>query len=289
MDCAQVRPLLPAFLDGETVAAGEAGAPDAALRIAQHLETCADCAALAARQRALGQDLRQALPLRAPPALRARIAALAAPPAAAASVPATPAPLAPAEAPQPPRPLRLLRHLPTVIAAGLAAVTAWSVASWWYGPGPRDLLVHDLVAAHVRALLPGHGPDVLSSDHHTVKPWFTGRLDYAPWVEDLAEQGFPLRGGRVDFIAGQRVAVLVYQRGLHTIDLLVAPPGLGADGLARTVAEGYNVFAWTAQGQGFVAISDASLEELKALGAAAVRGQDGPRPGVDGGAPGRTP
>ncbi len=282
MDCAQVRPLLPAFVDGESVAAG-----DDALRIAQHLETCADCVALAARQRALGQELRQALPLRAPPALRARIAALTTP-VAAASVPAAPAPPAPAVAPQPSRPLRLRRHLPAALAAGLAAVAAWSVASWWYGPGPRDLLVHDLVAAHVRALLPGHGPDVLSSDHHTVKPWFTGRLDYAPWVEDLAAQGFPLRGGRIDFIAGQRVAVLIYQRGLHTIDVLVAPPGLGCDRLARTVAEGYNVFAWTAQGQGFVAISDASLDELEALGDAA-RGQAVQRPGGNAGEPGRRP
>ncbi|QQC64836.1 anti-sigma factor family protein [Paraburkholderia ginsengisoli] len=134
----------------------------------------------------------------------------------------------------------------------------------------------ELVESHVRAQVSGRDIDVISTDRHTVKPWFNGRLDYSPPVEDLAASGFALEGGRLDYIAHQRVAVLVYRYRKHVIDVYVFPQaagggaGRGADGAAPVALghEGYSIAHWDAEGMTWWAITDAAPDALTGLKAA---------------------
>ena len=105
--------------------------------------------------------------------------------------------------------------------------------------------------------------DVVSTDQHTVKPWFDGRLDFAPPVKDLKADGFPLAGARLDYLAGRPVAALVYQRRLHDIDLFVWPDaGHVTPGPAETSVSGYNAIHWNQDGMVFWAVSDLNSQEL---------------------------
>src|ERR1044071_2324999 len=125
-------------------------------------------------------------------------------------------------------------------------------------------LTEQIVAGHVRALQPGHLQDVESSDRHTVKPWFDGRIDFAPPVKDLAAQRFPLTGGRLDYLAGRPVAAPVSQRDKHIIDLFVWPaPDAGAREPELAQRQGYNLVHWTRNGMNFWAASDVEASQLK--------------------------
>jgi anti-sigma factor RsiW len=154
------------------------------------------------------------------------------------------------------------------IGFGLGAACAAAIAFLVVLPSRNDL-VDEVVADHIRALQPGHLEDVVSTDQHTVKPWFDGRIDFAPPVKDFAVEGFPLKGGRLDYLDNRPVAALVYQRDKHIIDLYVWPAGGIAPQLAgHTAIQGYNVVHWTADGMNFWAVSDverAQLEEFVAL------------------------
>ncbi|HET7453001.1 MAG TPA: anti-sigma factor, partial [Thermoanaerobaculia bacterium] len=125
-----------------------------------------------------------------------------------------------------------------------------------------DALAAELAGSHVRALQPGKLTDVVSTDRHTVKPWFAGRIDFAPPVPDLTPAGFPLVGGRLDAVAGRPAAVLVYGRRRHVIDLYVVP---AADSPGAVAAEwnGFHVVHWTAESLAFWAISDLDRAELQ--------------------------
>jgi anti-sigma factor RsiW len=140
---------------------------------------------------------------------------------------------------------------------------------------------NELVESHVRAQVSGRDIDVISTDRHTVKPWFNGRLDYSPPVEDLAASGFALEGGRLDYIAHRRVAVLVYRYRKHVIDVYVFPQAgaddtvgaranRGADGAmpAALGHEGYSIAHWDAEGMTWWAITDAAPDALSGLEAA---------------------
>ncbi|TAM55039.1 MAG: anti-sigma factor [Paraburkholderia sp.] len=312
MDCNEARPLLDAATDRELSAAE-------ALRLEQHLATCAACRREAQALQAVSRATRAAPYFPAPDALRARIvAALPAVDAkdererdASAAVDSQPAPISPRPrtvetpatdtVPKQPReravdsigkvgkfwlgwrtprgtpaaggaPATALGRPVAIVGAALAAlaVTASLVLLVPRPYSAGSSLVDDLVASHVRAQLSGHDIDVVSSDQHTVKPWFNGRLDYAPPVEDLAAKGFALTGGRLDYVDHRRVAVLVYRYRKHVIDVYVMPEqgNSTAPAPSASTSDGYALASWRADGMIWWAVSDAEPAVLAQLHAA---------------------
>jgi len=168
--------------------------------------------------------------------------------------------LAPAAASRPRRDWAWLRG--PSFGFGVGAVCTAALSFLLLLPARNDL-VDAIVADHIRALQPGHLEDVVSTDQHTVKPWFDGRIDFAPPVRDFAAEGFPLKGGRLDYLANRPVAALVYQRDKHIIDLYVWPAsGAGVHLAGDTAMQGYNVVHWTADGMNFWAVSDVERSQL---------------------------
>ena len=156
------------------------------------------------------------------------------------------------------------------IAAGLVIAAGAGWGAGLMGPvsgitPPTNAITAQLVDAHVRSLMPGHLLDVESSDRHTVKPWFAGKTDIAPVVVDLADKGFPLLGGRLDYVDGHTAAALAYGRRGHTINLFVwrTTPGETRDGSFSV--RGYSVLHWSKGGLSAWAVSDAALSELEAF------------------------
>jgi len=124
--------------------------------------------------------------------------------------------------------------------------------------------VRELASSHIRSLQAGHLMDVVSTDQHTVKPWFDGKLDFAPTVNNLAAENFPLVGGRLDYIGERTVAALIYSRAKHTINLFIWPAADGSSALDNAVVErGYNLVHWTDSGMEFWAVSDLNRVELQ--------------------------
>ena len=127
-----------------------------------------------------------------------------------------------------------------------------------------DAIVSQVVANHVRSLLAAQLVDVVSSDQHTVKPWFDGKIDFAPEVRDLAANGFPLVGGRLDYLDGKTVAALVYHRNKHPINLFITPaPTNRSTSPAAATRRGYNIFSWANNGMNYWAVSDLNQAELR--------------------------
>jgi anti-sigma factor RsiW len=160
------------------------------------------------------------------------------------------------------------------MAASFAAVAlvTWNLAMLTAMPGNDELLAHDLVTAHVRSLMiDSHLNDVVSSDQHTVKPWFAGKLDFAPPVHDLANAGYPLAGGRLDYVNGRAVAVLTYRYRQHLVNVFIWPEA-GETSPHTMSRQGFSVVQWTSGGMKYNAVSDASAGPLLAL-ADALRAQ----------------
>ncbi len=247
----QFEELLSAYSDGEL---GDVASPDDVASLKAHLPTCAPCTARLAEYRAMGDALRrQAHAETAPAALRQRIAAtLEAAEATAAS------PWARRRRPM---------WSPGVLAAAAAVVLAVGLAvGGRRGGDTAETTAQEVLDSHVRSLAgdQAHLFDVASTDQHTVKPWFSGKLDFAPSVVDLAPQGFPLLGGRVDFIAGKRVAALVYGRRQHTINVYEWPGG-NESKPAGELRLGYSMLHWTHAGMVYWAVSDVNPTDLQEL------------------------
>src|SRR5438270_9166800 len=152
--------------------------------------------------------------------------------------------------------------LPRWLAPGLAGAVAASLAMvTLLPPGADSIVDQQIVSSHVRSLQPGHLTDVRTTNQHIVKPWFNGRIDFSPPVPELADQGFPLAGGRLDSIDGRTVAAIVYHRRLHTVNLFVWPASNGGD--RSFVKDGFAVTEWTRNGLRFAAVSDIPPAELR--------------------------
>lgn len=138
----------------------------------------------------------------------------------------------------------------------------WSTSLFLAAPSMRDKLTEELIASHIRSLEVDHLSDVVSTDQHTVKPWFNGKLDFSPSVVDLSSAGFPLKGGRLDYINGRPVAVIIYQHGKHSINLYVWPGNNKDSDKQFTSRNGYNLAHWSVADLSYWAVSDLEASKL---------------------------
>ncbi|MEJ8825706.1 anti-sigma factor [Variovorax humicola] len=164
---------------------------------------------------------------------------------------------------------RWRRALESLALYGAGVATAWVAASMLLvTPAPDSKIQEEVTASHVRSLLADHLSDIHATNHHTVKPWFAGKVDFSPPVIDLADEGFPMSGGRLDYLEGRTVAALVYGHGSHVINLFVWPADAGQGGAQPprlSTRQGYNLAHWTAAGMNAWAISDVDATELQAF------------------------
>jgi anti-sigma factor RsiW len=245
MKCAEAKGLIEAYVDGELDVVRT-------VEFESHTAGCPECAALAKASALRRQSIRVSIgTFKAPASLRAKtIAALRTEGMTAGS---------------PVDSVRTggLRLWP--YAGMLAASVALALLAG-FGLGTvraqKNAVLEEALSAHLRSLQPGHLMDVVSTDQHTVKPWFAGKLDFSPPVVDLADIGFPLAGGRLDRVAGRPAAALVFRRKLHEINVFVWPSGSNDPSAAASRENGYNRIVWSDSGFGFAAVSDISEQDL---------------------------
>jgi anti-sigma factor RsiW len=247
MNCKQAEALVAAYTDGEVDALRN-------YSIKKHLLDCAGCAAIHERLVALRARIRAEVPyFVASPALQTRVRAAVG--AVRASMPPQPRPTA-----------DRWRWLGGGVLAGCAAsVFAWMLGTTVLAWRANEDFATAAVATHVRATLGDHLIEVASSDRHTVKPWLSARLDYSPPVQDLASEGFPLIGGRLDYLERRPVATLVYRYRQHTIDVFVRPETSRSPTSALRTVRGFNVAHASGPSMDWLAVSDAEPAVLSAF------------------------
>jgi anti-sigma factor RsiW len=246
MNCSSVQDLLHPFIDGELDVVRH-------VEIEEHLKQCDSCAEQERRLRALRETIASAsLRYPAPAALREKIRSTTATPSPAMTHDAAPIGRSNRDRRQ-----SILQF--AAISAGLLVGVFWSRGS----DSTADRLAEAVVAGHVRSLQADHLFDVPSSDRHTVKPWFKGKLDFSPEVPDLAAAGFALSGGRLDYLVDRPVAALVYTHGKHTINLFIWPAANDKEQSVRSYAhQGFNLRNWEKSGMIYWAASDMNDQEL---------------------------
>ncbi len=244
MNCEESSGLIEALSDGELDASGAA-------RLAAHLAECEQCRLAQQRLAGLKNAIKaQSLQYVAPPHLRANIRAALQ-----------------QESAKRKKPFKLPQFSWAWLGAGLAGggtlAFALMLSLYVTRPSELDLLEQDIVSGHARSLMVNHLADVASTDQHTVKPWFSDKLDFAPNVVDFSAQGYPLVGGRLDYIAQHNVAALVYRHRLHTLNLFEWPQRGGAAVAPVSVTrEGYQLMHWTQSGMNYWLISDMNAQDL---------------------------
>ena len=240
MTCDEARILLHALIDGE-LDAGHAR------EVEDHIAGCAACAAELAAYRTMskaiaGADLRYT----APPALRRRIEA---------SLPQT----------RVPNRRAVLRGF--AMGSAVSAIAATGLVAIVLRSDDEARIESEIVSAHLRSLQAGHLTDVISTDQHTVKPWFNGKLDVAPPVVDLTAQGFTLIGGRLDYVDARAIGAIVYRRRAHVINLFVAQAASAEPHTAKIeTIQGFNIRRWSERGLNYWAVSDLAADELAEFG-----------------------
>lgn len=242
MTCRDAEALISAYVDRELDVA-------ASVQMQTHVDACPTCAAAVARAEALRAAIGAAsLSYSAPPGLDRRIRAAvrhhARPRAARAA--------------------RVWRWASLPAAAAVAATLTWMVAVNLAGSSGQQPLIDELIAGHVRSLMVDHLVDVPSSDQHTVRPWFNGKIDFAPPVADFTGSGFPLVGGRVDYVGRRPVAALVYRHNQHLVNVFIWP-GSGAPKPREIASQGYHLARWSDGGLEYWAVSDLNAGELEGL------------------------
>jgi anti-sigma factor RsiW len=256
MQCEEARDRIGALIDGEL-----AGEPRR--EIDAHVEACDRCAQELADLKRLKRQV-AAVSAPAPPTLVGRVrGALAAAAARKVATHTTVHAIRPID-----RLRGRLRPLMRIAAIILVSGLLSAAATWFVlrGADERAMLERDVLSAHVRSLLQDNPVQIASSDTHTVKPWFAGRIEFAPVVAELAANGFPLAGGRLDYITGRRVAALVYRRRLHLVTVFMWPSAGGEETRPSSMkVNGYNLLTWSKGGMTYWAASDLNEGELKEL------------------------
>jgi len=232
VSCEHVERDLHAYIDRE-LGAAEASA------VRQHIIDCLECRRRVTELEGLGRLVRSTPYVVAPARLRARVAAQA-----SGRWSAT-------------------RLVSLAAAAVVVLAVGGGVTLEWRSTTAIDPLTDGVVDAHVRSLMADHLFDVESTDQHTVKPWFLGRIDFAPPVTDLAPIGFPLLGGRLEYIEGRQIAALVYQRAKHTINVFVLPDAKEPSAEEVRAIRGFHVVHWRGDGMAFYVVSDLNQAELR--------------------------
>ena len=244
MTCDEAEILLHALIDGE-LDAGHAR------EVETHIASCAGCAAKFAAYRQMSEQIAKAeLRYTAPPALRMKIEA---------SLP-KPQPRLVSSAPAPSR-RSILQGF--AMGSAVSALAATGVVAVVLRADDEQRIMSEVVSAHLRSLQAGHLTDVVSTDQHTVKPWFNGRLDVSPPVIDLTSKGFTLVGGRLDYIDSRAIGAVVYRRRQHVINLFVSQTTNMEKRPAKTeTIQGFNIRRWSDRGLNYWAISDIGADEL---------------------------
>lgn len=245
MDCQEFHSLIDAHVDGELDVI-------TSFQFEKHLSECPKCRSFSAEYTEFNRTVRAHMPrFDAPPGLEQKIRSQ----------------------------LGLRKRIPPASAGVLSGWRSWAVAASMAGfvlvgsvlfttmrpKAGNQLLADEVVSSHIRSLLANHLSDVASTDQHTVKPWFSGKLDFAPVVKDLAPAGFPLAGGRLDYLNDHTVAALIYKRRKHTINLFLWP-GNTPDTVPQVqTVRGFNIVHWTQGRMNYWAISDLNATELEEL------------------------
>jgi mycothiol system anti-sigma-R factor len=231
VECRDVLERLDAYVDGELPPAETSAVRD-------HLATCASCREALEAKESLGKAIRQAPYYTAPAALKARIAR------------------------SQPRARWTTGWIARAAVLLLAVAGAVIATRWLSAPSPIDTTANVVVDSHVRSLMGEHLYDVRSTDQHTVKPWFLGKIDFSPPVVDLSATGYPLVGGRLDYLAGRTAAALVYMRAQHTINVFIWPDSSASGSVESRSIRGFHVRHWTQAGMSFWVVSDLNDAEL---------------------------
>jgi anti-sigma factor RsiW len=263
MNCEEATKLMDGYLDGQLD-------PITNQAIEQHLRECRNCDQAYKTHSSLIRAIGRATPYyKAPAELRERIQSSLRDEIAELPTRNGARDAQPLFSRRQPRPRTILwetswNRLALAAAIIFAAIIALTLVPRLQRPETDQFLATQLIASHVRSLMASHLTDVASSDQHTVKPWLDARLDFAPPVVDLSQQGFPLIGGRLDYLDNRGVAALVYQRRKHFINLFVWPAGPGAEKAMKAISrQGYHLLHWLDSEFNYWAISDISAKELQ--------------------------